>query len=54
MKVRYQLKDPYAKSGWVTLTKAVPVKNGWLHWEKREGGTLSTGLAKPGNWRIKP
>lgn len=43
------------KSGdlWVTASKAVPVKNGWLHYELREGRTLVVGLAKPGNWRVK-
>ena len=40
------------KSGdqWVACKKAATVKNGWLHYELRDG---TNGLARPERWRVK-
>lgn len=47
----YQIADGEARGGWRTCLRAAPVKNGWLHYELRDG---TNGLARPGKWRIKP
>jgi hypothetical protein len=57
--VRYQLRTDDAPSGWLTVTRALPIRkdgkeNGWLHWEIRTKHSTETGLAKPGTWRVKP
>ena len=37
-------------SGWIMTKVASEQKNGWLHYELRDG---TNGLARPGTWRTK-
>ena len=55
-RVRYEIleKEKDKPDKWRLVTKAEPVKQGWLHYQIRtkKDGTV-VGLARPGYWRAR-